>query len=291
MPANLLKTPSVSKDQTCVVLDFARRFPVENHRRCEVELKIATWNVNSVRARVPVVVKWLEKEKPDVLCMQELKATSEQFPFEEFENLGYHCAVNGQVRWNGVAVVSLSEPAAIETDLNGFLPEQSRMISTGIHGIRLINVYVPNGSDVDDPRFKDKLRYYEVLRNYAEGFDRPTVIVGDFNVAPGPDDTHSPEQQDGTVCYHPLERKQIQLFEKHGFRDVFRKYHPQGKAYSWWDYRAASFRRNRGMRLDLVLADETAMERITDCFIDKEPRKWEKPSDHTPVLFKIEVSE
>ncbi len=256
-----------------------------------MELKIATWNVNSVRARMPVISRWLKKERPDVLCMQELKAASEQFPLEEFENLGYLCAVNGQVRWNGVAIVSLCEPADIETDLSGFLPGQSRMISAAVHGIRLVNVYVPNGSDINDPRFQDKLRYYEVLRNYAEGFHRPTVIVGDFNVAPGPDDTHSPEQQNGTVCYHPLEREQIQLFKEHGFRDVFRKYHPQGKAYSWWDYRAAAFRRNRGMRLDLVLADEAALNTITSCIIDVEPRKWKRPSDHTPVVFKIEVSE
>jgi exodeoxyribonuclease-3 len=256
-----------------------------------MELKIATWNVNSVRARLPVVTRWLAREKPDILCMQELKATLGQFPFEEFKNLHYHCAVNGQVRWNGVAVVSLSEPADIGTDLSGFLPEQSRMISATVHGIRLINVYVPNGSDVDDPRFQDKLRYYEVLRDYASTSNLPTVIVGDFNVAPGPDDTHSPELQEGTVCYHPLEREQIQLFKERGFTDVFRKYHPQGKAYSWWDYRAASFRRNRGMRLDLVLADKTAVNAITDCFIDMEPRNWERPSDHTPVVFKVEVSE
>jgi exodeoxyribonuclease-3 len=148
-----------------------------------LKAKIATWNVNSVRARIPVVSRWLVKEKPDILCMQELKATSEQFPFEEFENLGYCCAVNGQVRWNGVAIVSLCEPADIETDLSGFLPEQNRMISATIHGIKLINVYVPNGSSVDDLRFADKLRYLEVLRGYASNCNEATVVAGDFNVA------------------------------------------------------------------------------------------------------------
>lgn len=256
-----------------------------------MKLKIATWNVNSVRARMPIITKWIEKEKPDVLCMQELKATEEQFPFEEFSYLGYHSTVNGQTRWNGVAIISRNPVTDIQTDLSGFLPDQSRMISAFVHGIKLINVYVPNGGDVDNPRFQEKLQYYEILREYSLASPGPTVILGDFNVAPGPMDTHSPEEQNGMICYHPLERKQIGKFISAGFTDVFRRFHPEGKAYSWWDYRAASFRRNRGMRLDLVLADHEADRMITDCSIDTEPRSWDKPSDHTPVVFKVAVSE
>lgn len=256
-----------------------------------MQLKIATWNVNSVRARMPVITRWIEKEKPDILCMQELKATEEQFPFEAFSDLGYHSAVNGQPRWNGVAIVSRTPMTEIQTDLSGFLPEQSRMISAAICGIKLINVYVPNGSDVDDPRFQEKLKYYEILRKYALSHREPTVILGDFNVASEPVDTHSPDKQDDTVCYHPLEREQIVKFKESGFTDAFRLFHPDKKQYSWWDYRAASFRRNMGMRLDLVLANEAAGKMITDCCIDTEPRSWEKPSDHTPVVFNITVSE
>ncbi|MCK5132164.1 MAG: exodeoxyribonuclease III [Candidatus Sabulitectum sp.] len=256
-----------------------------------MELKIATWNVNSVRARIPVITNWIEKEKPDILCMQELKATDKQFPLKEFSALGYHSAVNGQVRWNGVAIISKNPISDIQTDLSGFLPEQSRMISASVYGIKLINVYVPNGGDVDQPRFQEKLSYYEILREYALAFPGPTVILGDFNVAPGPIDTHSPEEQDGMLCYHPLEREQIQKFAEAGFTDVFRQFHPEGQAYSWWDYRAASFRRKRGMRLDLVLADNSAGRMITHCSIDTEPRGWERPSDHTPVVFNIQVSE
>ena len=256
-----------------------------------MKLRIATWNVNSVRARMPVIKDWIEKERPDVLCMQELKATREQFPLKEFDDLGYCSAVNGQVRWNGVATVSRSPLVDVHTDLSGYLPEQSRMISATIAGIRLINVYVPNGGDVDHPRFQEKLRYYEILREYALSFSGPTVVLGDFNVAPKPIDTHSPKEQDGTVCYHPLEREQIKLFAEAGFSDVFRRFQPEEQAYSWWDYRAASFRRNRGMRLDLVLANSSADKMITGCFIDRMPRGWQKPSDHTPVVFDIENSE
>ena len=252
-------------------------------------LKIATWNVNSIRARLPVVLRWLNENRPDVLCVQELKATLEQYPGNELGELGYTSHVNGQARWNGVAILTrlpLSEEAC---DLRGFLPEQKRMISGVIGGLRLINVYVPNGGEVDNPRFKEKLEYFSVLRKYALSFNEPVIITGDFNVAPGPDDTHSPEEQDGSVCYHPLEREQVSKFAAAGFKDVLRKFHPDGKAYSWWDYRAAAWRRNRGMRLDLVLANQSAMELITDCSIDTEPRGWEKPSDHTPVVFTVDV--
>ncbi len=254
-------------------------------------LKAATWNVNSIRARMPVVLRWLEKEQPDLLCIQELKATEEQFPFEELTEAGYRSYVNGQVRWNGVALLSKEPVDRIETDLSGFLPEQKRMISGVLHGIRFINVYVPNGGDVDNPRFQEKLKYFQVLRNYCLSFQEPAVVMGDFNAAPSPDDTHSPEEQDFSICYHPLEREQIEMFKSAGFTDVFRQIHPEGKEFSWWDYRAASWRRNRGMRLDLVLADNKVSEMVTDCLIDKDPRGWEKPSDHTPVVFTIETLE
>jgi len=254
-------------------------------------LKVATWNVNSVRARLPVLQKWLEKEQPDVLCMQEIKATEDQFPYTDLAEMGYICHVNGQVRWNGVAMISRVPVSTIQTDLSGFLPDQKRMISGIVRGIRLINVYVPNGGDVENPAFQDKLKYFEVLRNYALSFNGPVIIMGDFNVAPGPEDTHSPEEQDGTVCYHPLERKQIEEFLEAGFSDVFRKLHPEGKEYSWWDYRAAGWRRNQGMRLDLVLANPPAAEAFTGCGIDREPRGWDKPSDHTPVIFTVETEE
>jgi exodeoxyribonuclease-3 len=256
-----------------------------------MKLKVATWNVNSVRARMPVIRRWIEKESPDILCMQELKATDGQFPFHDFNELGYNSFVNGQVRWNGVAIVSRCTVADIEMDLMNFLPDQKRIITCTVSGIRLINVYVPNGGEVNSRGFLDKLEYFEVLRKYALASPLPTVILGDFNVAPGPADTHSPDEQNGTVCYHPLEREQIKEFQSAGFTDVFRKFHPLGKAYSWWDYREMAWKRGRGMRLDLVLANKTAEALLIDCIINPEPRGWDKPSDHTPVVFTIGIPE
>jgi exodeoxyribonuclease III len=252
-------------------------------------VKIATWNVNSIRARLPVVMKWLEQEQPDLLCMQELKAAEEHYPFDAFQALGYRSHVNCQPRWNGVAILSKHTLQDVKTDLCGFLPEQSRMISGTVGSLRLVNVYVPNGADVNDPRFQHKLKYLELLRNYALSFTCPVILAGDFNVAPGPDDTHSPEEQDGTVCYHPLERDQIDLFIQAGFADAYRLFNPEGKAYSWWDYRAAAWRRNRGMRLDLVLASPGAVPLLEGCVVQSEPRGWDKPSDHTPVVFTVEL--
>lgn len=248
-------------------------------------LRIATWNVNSIRARLPVVLRWLRERKPDLLCVQELKTDDSRFPRDELESIGYTSFVNGQPRWNGVAFISREPVTDLNTDLGGFLPEQRRMISGLFRGIRVINTYVPNGGEVENPRFQEKLGYLQHLLDHALSYPEPVVVLGDFNVAPGPDDTHSPEEQDGTVCYHPLERERIKDFLQNGFRDVFREYHPEGKAYSWWDYRQAAWRRNRGMRLDLVLATEPAAALITGCEIDREPRGWEKPSDHTPVVF------
>lgn len=252
-------------------------------------LKIATWNVNSIRARLPVVLRWLDEARPDVLCLQELKATREQYPEAELRELGYSSHINGQIRWNGVAILTGKPLSEISTDLRGFLPEQKRMITGVIGGLRIINVYVPNGGEVENPRFKEKLEYLSVLREYALSFNEPVIVTGDFNVAPGPDDTHSPLEQDGTVCYHPLERERIDEFKRAGFTDVFRAFQPEGKAYSWWDYRAAAWRRNRGMRLDLVLANPAAAGLVKSCSIDTEPRSWEKPSDHTPVVFTIDI--
>lgn len=254
-------------------------------------IKAATWNVNSVRARLPVILRWIGEESPDILCLQELKATDEQFPRDDFGRLGYDSFVNGQVRWNGVALLSRVPVNDVRTDLLGFLPDQKRMISAEACGTRIINVYVPNGGDVENPRFLEKLEYLEVLMEYSLSFKGPVIVAGDFNVAPGPDDTHSPEEQDGTVCYHPDERKRVNRFIESGFSDVYRKFHPIGKAYSWWDYRAASWRRDRGMRLDLILANESASEKIKGCRIDRTPRGWEKPSDHTPVICEMSSQE
>ncbi|MBN2587720.1 MAG: exodeoxyribonuclease III [Candidatus Fermentibacteraceae bacterium] len=254
-------------------------------------MKIATWNVNSIRAREEPVLRWLEKESPDVLCMQETKVEDAVFPSEGFTRMGYHVHLNGQKTWNGVAILSRNDPERVDRDLpGGFLIEQKRVITARFPGITIVNVYVPNGGDVALERFRDKLEFLDRLREYAFDLSKegPLAVMGDFNVAPEEDDVHDPVLLDGTVCFHPDERKRLREFLDNGMSDVFRTFNPSGKAYSWWDYRAAAFRRNMGMRLDLILLNRSAEEMATSCAIQAEPRAWQKPSDHVPVVLQLE---
>ncbi len=252
----------------------------------------ATWNVNSVRARLPHVLRWLAANPVSFLCLQETKVTDDLFPSDAFGELGYSSLAHGQKTYNGVAVISRIGLEDTRKGLpSGFLDDQARLLSFRLQGIRFMNAYVPNGGAVDLPSFEHKLRWLEELLAFAAGFDEPTIVIGDFNVAPGPDDTHSPDIQDGTVCYHPFERQRIRAFLDSGFVDGYRLFNPAGKAYTWWDYRAGAFRRNMGMRLDLVLASKSAAHLIRSVEADPAPRTWEKPSDHVPVLFRFSAPE
>jgi len=251
-------------------------------------LTCATWNVNSVRARLTHVLDWLQADPVDVLCLQETKVTDDLFPSEPFSELGYTATTHGQKTYNGVAVLSRSPLEDVSRGLpSGFLADQARLLSFRLAGIRFLNAYVPNGGDVSLPSFGNKLRWLDELLALASSFPDPVVVLGDFNVAPGADDTHSPQEQDGTVCYHPLERQRIRAFLEAGFTDSFRAFNPAGKAYTWWDYRAGAFRRNMGMRLDLVLASREAMPMFDSVETRILPRTWEKPSDHAPVVFRL----
>ena len=255
-------------------------------------MKLATWNVNSIRAREPLVLRWLEEESPDVLCMQETKVEDSLFPVEGFSDLGYQCFLNGQKTWNGVAILSRMEPERIDLDLpGGFLEDQKRVITAIFPGITVVNTYVPNGGDVTLDRFTEKLEFLERLLQYALDLSgqSPLAIMGDFNVAPGEDDVHDPAGLEGTVCYHPEERKRLRGFLNGGMTDIYRSFNPEGKAYSWWDYRAAAFRRNLGMRLDLILLNRQAKEMASSCTIQVGPRKWDRPSDHTPVVLELDL--
>jgi exodeoxyribonuclease-3 len=257
----------------------------------EVEMKIATWNVNSVRAREELVLKWMENESPDILCMQETKVEDDLFPSEGFTGMGYHIHLNGQKTWNGVAILSRSVPERVDRDLpGGFLSEQKRVITARFPGITIVNAYVPNGGDVALDRFRDKLDFLDRLRDYAVGLsgEGPLAVMGDFNVAPEADDVYDPVLLEGRVCFHPDERKKLREFLDNGMTDIFRTFNPRGKAYSWWDYRAAAFRRNMGMRLDLILLNKLAEEMAISCTIQEEPRKWQRPSDHVPVVLHLE---
>lgn len=253
-------------------------------------MKLVTWNVNSIRAREELVLRWLDEESPDILCMQEIKVENRLFPAEAFTGRGYFLSANGQKTWNGVAVLSRTEPEKVVPDLpEGFLQGQKRVITVRFPDITVVNVYVPNGGDVTLDRFREKLEFLERLRDYIGDIsDRgPLAVMGDFNVAPAEDDVHDPETLNGRVCFHPEERKRLRQILSLGMTDVYRTFNPSGKAYSWWDYRAASFRRNLGMRLDLVLLNSEAAGRAVSCRIQVEPREWTRPSDHAPVVLEM----
>jgi len=253
-------------------------------------VKLATWNVNSIRARLDLVLRWLKEESPDILCMQEIKVEPHLFPAEPFHELGYHLLVSGQKTWNGVAIASRVEPLeAVEGLPSGFLQDQKRLLSARIGGLRIVNVYVPNGGDVTLDRFADKLQYLDELTSFAADLSQngPLVVMGDFNVAPEIDDVYDPVALDGSICFHPEERARVRKILATGMEDVFRRFNPAGKAYSWWDYRSMAFRRKMGMRLDLILLNGSAASLAEDCEIHVAPRNWEKPSDHAPVVLTL----
>ncbi|MBD3278609.1 MAG: exodeoxyribonuclease III [Candidatus Aegiribacteria sp.] len=255
-------------------------------------MKVATWNVNSIRAREDVVLRWMDLSSPDILCIQETKVQEELFPRNGFEKMGYTVSLNVQKTWNGVAVFSKNEPLKVSRGLpSGFLGDQKRLITVEFPNLTVVNVYVPNGGEVNLDKFQDKLKFLEELRDYTKNLSngKPLVLLGDFNVAPEEEDVYDAELLNGRVCFHPKERKRLRDILSSGLTDVYRSFHPNGKAYSWWDYRAAAFRRKMGMRLDLVLVNGPALEKAVSCEIDPEPRGWKKPSDHTPVILELEL--
>lgn len=254
-------------------------------------MKLVTWNVNSLKVRLPHVLAWLEAHQPDILGLQETKTIDENFPLEEIEAAGYRVAFAGQKTYNGVAVLSKKEVTDIVTDLPGLDDPQRRVLGATIshegEDIRFLNLYVPNGSEVDSEKYVYKLGWLEALANHVEEqlvkYEN-FVMVGDFNIAPDDRDVHDPEAwQDKILCSKP-ERAALQKLMDMGFTDTFRQFDQEEKLFSWWDYRAAGFRRNHGMRIDLVLASPAMASRCTAGYIDKEPRKLERPSDHAPAV-------
>jgi exodeoxyribonuclease-3 len=251
-------------------------------------MRIATWNVNSIRARLDVVTRWLDAAAPDVCCLQELRCTDEQFPAYEFESRGYECLVAGQKARNGVAILSreTAHPREVGFD-NGFDDQNARLALADVSGVTVLSVYVPNGQSPELPAFEYKRDFFRELRAMCERrFDphAPLVIAGDFNVAPDDDDVYDPELLRGSVCFHPDEQADFQQLLAWGLEDLYRRWHPDGKAYSWWDYRSGDFPNDRGMRLDHLLVTRPLAEACRACTIDREPRAWDKPSDHTPVI-------
>ena len=250
-------------------------------------MKIASWNVNSIRVRLPHVVDWLESQRPDMLGLQELKMPSATFPESDFEASGYRSVAYGQKTYNGVALLSREPPEDVSYGLPNFQDDQRRAIAATYGDIRVVNLYVPNGQSVDSDKYQYKLAWLDALRDYlAEELKRfPSLaVMGDFNIAPEDRDVHDPDEWRGKVLCSDKERERLQALFSGGLEDTFRLFDQPEGAFSWWDYRAAGFRRKRGLRIDLILVSTTLAERCTASRVDVEPRKLERPSDHAPVF-------
>ena len=251
--------------------------------------RIATFNVNSVRSRLPIVLDWLAARRPDVLCLQETKVEDLHFPATPFEEAGYHVAFRGQKRWNGVAIVSRSVPESVAYGFgDGGQEEEARMIRAICGGIHLINTYVPQGRSPEDEQFAHKLGWFrrigELLRR-AYSPDDPVVWCGDLNHAPDPMDVHDPEALRGNVCFHPEVDRVYREVLAWGLEDVFRRHCAEPNQFSFFDYRIPNAaKRKLGWRLDHILATRPLADRSTASYIDLEPRLEPKPSDHTPVV-------
>jgi exodeoxyribonuclease-3 len=251
-------------------------------------MKIATWNVNSILARLPLVTRWLDVAQPDVLCLQETKCIDDKFPADAFRERGYHCLTFGQQTYNGVAILSKVEG---ENTQRGYPDDDAnahaRLLATTIAGIRIVNVYIPNGQMVGSDKYQFKLGWLARLRSFLdEQFQNTTAVLlcGDFNVAPEERDVHDVRLWQGRILFSDPERAAIQEIKHWGFTDAFRLHTEAAGHYSWWDYRAGAFRRNLGLRIDHIWITPSLAARNTRTWIDLAPRTWERPSDHAPVV-------
>ena len=250
-------------------------------------MKIATFNVNSIRIRLPIVLDWLERHRPDVLCLQETKVQDGQFPTLPFAGTGYHLAYRGIKRYNGVAVLSRAEPQAVFYGFDDAAPEpdDERLMRVVVSGVTIINTYVPNGFKIDSPKYTYKLGWYTRLRMYFDQHvspAQPVVWCGDMNVAPEPIDVHSPEKHLKHVCFHEEVRRAYKETVGWGFVDVFRKLYPDRQQFTFWDYlRPSSLDKNKGWRIDHILATPPLAAQCTEVAVDIEPRRGPNPSDHT----------
>lgn len=246
---------------------------------------IASWNVNSLRVRLPQVLRYLAERGPDILALQETKLEDHAFPAEAFALAGYHSLFAGQKTYNGVAILSRRSPGPVlMTAFPGFPDPQRRVLATVVDGIEVIDLYVPNGSEVGSDKYAYKLAWLAALREtLAARPAGPRVLLGDFNIAPTDADVHDPALWAGKVHCSDAERAGLAALTALGYEDCFRRFEQPAGSYSWWDYRAGGFRRDAGLRIDLVLASPPLAARCTASGIDREVRGWEQPSDHAPV--------
>jgi len=253
-------------------------------------MKIATWNVNSLKVRLPHLREWLGSAGPDIVALQETKTEDAKFPVEEIAALGYRCVFSGQKTYNGVAILSREEPRDIVTDIPGLDDPQRRILVATVAGVRVANLYVVNGQEVGSDKFAYKLDWLAKVRAFlADEIRRHPnlVVLGDFNIAPDDRDVHDPSAWHEQVLCSTPERDALKSMFDLGLHDSFRLFESTGGHFSWWDYRQAAFRRNLGLRIDLILASEALRSRCRGSVIDRTPRTWERPSDHAPAILEL----
>jgi exodeoxyribonuclease-3 len=250
-------------------------------------LKIASWNVNSLNIRLPHVLAWCDTASPDILALQETKLPDDRFPAEKLLETGYHSVYSGQKTYNGVAVLSREPATDVVTDIDGLDDPQRRILAVTIGEVRLIDLYVVNGSEVGSEKFAYKLHWLEKVTGFIaremQRFDK-VIVLGDFNIAPDDRDVHDPEAWREKILCSTAERQALQNILNLGLSDTFRQFEQAENTWSWWDYRQAAFRRNMGLRIDLVLASEALAKTCSAAYIDIEPRRQERPSDHAPAV-------
>lgn len=252
-------------------------------------VRLVTWNVNSLKARLERVEEWLAQVQPDVVCLQETKLAHGSFPSMAMASLGYEVADHGEGRWNGVAILSKVGIADVRTGfgVGSPLDDEARLVSAVCGGVRVFSAYVPNGRAPDHDHYRYKLAWLEALRVHLDEVatpQDPVVVAGDFNVAPDDRDVYDPAAFVGSTHVTEAERAAVRALEDWGMVDVFRQHHEPGGLFSWWDYRAGSFHKGKGMRIDLVLATPPVAQRATASLIDRNARKGKSPSDHAPVV-------
>ncbi len=256
-------------------------------------MKIATWNINSIGVRQQHVLDWLKSNRPDALCLQEIKCKDEKFPADAFRELGYHVQTFGQQTYNGVATLSLAEATDVQ---KGFLGDaedaQRRLLAATINGVKIVNVYIPNGSEVGSEKYAYKLDWLGKLRKFLDeccDVNQQLVLCGDFNIAPEDRDVHDPKLWAGQILCSDAERAALQEIENWGLVDVFRQQHDDDGVFTWWDYRGGAWPKNKGLRIDHLWATESLAELCTAVWVDKAPRAKTQPSDHIPVVAEFDV--
>jgi exodeoxyribonuclease III len=255
-------------------------------------MKLATWNINSVKVRLPQVIDWVSRHQPDVLCLQETKLEDAKFPSAAWSEIGYQSLVSGQKTYNGVAILSRATAREPLLGIPDFDDNQKRVLAATLSRVRIVCLYVPNGENMESPKYEYKMRWIAAARVWlqAELARYPLLaVVGDFNIAPEPEDVHDPALWEAKIHFTPPERVALKSILALGLKDSFRLFEQPEGSYTWWDYRMMAFRRKMGLRIDHILLSPQLAGLCTSCTIDIEPRRAERPSDHAPVIAELNV--